>query len=187
MKEPALEEEALRASVSGRDIRIERQTMGQDPGPIAVTSPTGREQQVAVGETEPGLFTADLRATELGLYTLRSGNLAAFASIGPANPKELADVFSDTERLRPIAEATGGSVRRVADATGAPIVPRIQAIRSGSRLAGSDWVGIRPTESAIVRGVSVVPLGLGLWGLAALLGAVLLAWVSEGARRRRAA
>jgi hypothetical protein len=185
MKEPALEEEALRASVSGRDIRIERQTMGPDPGPMSVTSPTGKDGNAAVRESRPGLFTAELRAGELGLYTIRSGNLVAFASIGPANSKELADVFSDTERLRAITEATGGSVRRVADATGGPVVPRIQAVRSGTRLAGTDWIGIRPSEAAIVRGVSVVPLGLGLWGLAALLGAVLLAWVVEGGRRRK--
>jgi hypothetical protein len=186
MKEPALEEEALRAFVSGREIRVERQTMGPDPGPINVVSPTGREQRIAVVESKPGLFTSNVRADEFGLYTLRSGDLAAFASVGPASPKELADVFSDTERLRAIAEATGGSVRRVTDATGDPVVPRIQAVRSGSRFAGADWIGIRPSDSAIVRGVSVVPLGLGLWGLAALLGAVLLAWIVEGGRRRAA-
>ncbi|HEY0570611.1 MAG TPA: hypothetical protein VGD16_03645, partial [Enterovirga sp.] len=183
MKEPALEEEALRAMVSGREIRIERQTMGQDPGPISVASPTGKEQQIAVTETKPGLFTAAFRAEELGLYTLRSGDLAAFASVGPANPKELTDVFSDTERLRAIAEATGGSVRRVAGETGSVTVPRIQSVRSGARLAGADWIGVRPSDSAIVRGVSVMPLGLGLWGLAALLGAVLLVWLAEGGRR----
>jgi hypothetical protein len=183
MKEPALEEEALRATVSGREIRIERQTMGEDPGPVAVASPTGKEQQIALTETKPGLFTAGLRAEELGLYTFRSGELVAFASVGPANPKELADVFSDTERLRSVAEATGGSVRRVAADTGPVSVPRIQSVRSGTRLAGADWIGVRPSESAIVRGVSVVPLGLGLWGLAALLGAVLIAWLAEGGRR----
>jgi hypothetical protein len=191
MKEPSLEEEALRANVAGRDIRVERQTMVADPRPVSVASPTGKERQIALAETKPGLFTAAFRAEELGLYTLRSGELVAFASIGPANPKELADVFSDTERLRSIAEATGGSVRRVASETGSPGVPRIQAVRSGGRLAGADWIGIRPSESAIVRGVSVVPLGLGLWGLAALLGAVLVAWLAEGGRRferrRRAA
>ncbi|MDQ1686835.1 MAG: hypothetical protein QOC82_3572 [Frankiaceae bacterium] len=191
MKEPRLEEEALRANVAGRDIRVERQTMGADPGPVSIASPSGKERQIALTETKPGLFTGAFRAEELGLYTLRSGDLVAFASIGPANPKELADVFSDTERLRSIAEATGGSVRRVAGETGSPGVPRIQAVRSGGRLAGTDWIGIRPSESAIVRGVSVVPLGLGLWGLAALLGAVLVAWLAEGGRRferrRRAA
>ena len=183
MKEPALEEEALRASVAGRQIRVERQTMGPDPGPIAVLSPSGKEQVLTSGEANPGLFRTELRAEELGLYTFRSGELVAFASVGPANSRELSDVFSDPGHLRPIAEATGGSARRVADAAGPATLPRIQLVRSGSRLHGSDWIGLRPTEAATVRGVRVFPLGLGFAGLAALVGAVLLAWVVEGRRR----
>ncbi|MDB5590399.1 hypothetical protein [Enterovirga sp.] len=183
MKEPALEEEALRASVSGRDIRIERQTMRGDPGPVRVVSPSGREQEIAAAEDRPGLYRAQVRAGELGLHTLRSGDLVAFASVGTVNPRELADVFSDTERLRPLAEATGGSSRRVAGESGGPNLPRIQTVRSGSRAAGADWIGLRPTDSAIVRGVSVMPLGLGLLGLALLIGAVLAAWLLEGRRR----
>jgi hypothetical protein len=186
MKEPALEEEALRASVAGRLIRLERQTIGQDPGPVTVLSPSGRELRVATGEARPGLFTAEIRAEELGLYTLRSGDLVAFASVGPANSRELSDVFSDPEHLRPLAEATGGSSRRVADATGAATLPRIQIVRSNTRLYGSDWIGIRPSEAATVRGVRVFPLGLGFLGLAVLVGAVLLAWVVEGRRATRA-
>jgi hypothetical protein len=55
-------------------------------------------------------------------------------------------------------------------------------VRSGSRFAGADWVGIRPSNSAVVRGVSVFPLALGFLGLALFLGATLAAWVSEGRR-----
>jgi hypothetical protein len=93
-------------------------------------------------------------------------------------------VFSSTESLAPIAEATGGSVRRVAMAGGQSItVPRILAVHSGSRFSGSDWIGIRPSESAIVRGVSVFPLALGFLGLVLLVGATVAAWVTEGRRR----
>jgi hypothetical protein len=182
MKEPSLEEEALRGSVLGRDIRIERQTMGDDPGPVTVISPQGEERSIAVTEEQPGLYTAQAASRELGLHTLRSGDLVAFVSVGPANPRELTDVFSDIEALRGIAEATGGSVRRVADDGGGITVPRIQAVRSGSRFAGGDWIGIRPSDSAVVRGVSVFPLALGFLGLALLLGATLAAWLGEGRR-----
>ena len=184
MKEPALEEEALRASALGREIKVERQTIGTDPGPVTVTSPSGVALTAPTTEERPGLYRAQVRASELGLHTVRSGDLVAFASIGPANPLELADVFSDTERLRAIAEATGGSVRRVAGETGGPTVPRIQYVSGSGRNSGSDWIGLRPSEAAVVRGVSVYPLGLGLLGLAGLLGAVLLAWVLEGRHRK---
>ncbi|HEY8566239.1 MAG TPA: hypothetical protein VIL65_12110 [Beijerinckiaceae bacterium] len=183
MKEPALEEEALRASAVGRDIRIERQTMGNEPGPATLTAPSGAERTLALGEEKPGLFAAQVTSREFGLHTIRSGDLVAFASVGPANPRELVDVFSDTEALRPVAEGTGGSVRRVALEGEAVIVPRIQEVRSGSRFAGGDWIGIRPSESAVVRGVSVFPLAIGLLGLLLLVGATLAAWLAEGRRR----
>jgi hypothetical protein len=186
MKEPSLEEEALRGSTLGRDIRIERQTMGPDPGAVTVTSPSGQERSLGLAEEQPGLFTTQFASQELGLHTLRSGDLVAFVSVGPANPRELIDVFSDTEALRGITEATGGSVRRVADESSDAItLPRIQAVRSGSRFAGGDWIGIRPSDSAVVRGVSVFPLALGFLGLALLLGATLAAWLSEGRRTTR--
>jgi hypothetical protein len=184
MKEPTLEEEALRASVAGRDIRIERQTMAETAAPATLVAPSGAESSVALGQTRPGLFTAQVASRELGLHTVRSGDLIAFVSVGPANPRELMDVFSSTESLAPIAEATGGSVRRVAMAGGQSItVPRILAVHSGSRFSGSDWIGIRPSESAIVRGVSVFPLALGFLGLVLLVGATVAAWVTEGRRR----
>jgi len=184
MKEPALEEEALRASAAGRDIRIERQTMKDTADPVTLKAPSGAENSVPLTETRPGLFTAQVTSRELGLHTVRSGDLIAFVSIGPANPRELADVFSNTEALSPIAEATGGSVRRVAAEGSRDItVPRILSVRSGARFAGGDWIGIRPSESAIVRGVSVFPLALGLLGLALLVGATLVAWIAEGRRR----
>ena len=182
MKEPALEEEALRAAMTGRgrEIRVERQTMADAAEPVTLTAPGGAERTLTLDPEKPGLFTTAVEARELGLHRLRSGNLVAFVSVGPPNPRELADVFSDTERLRPIAEATGGSVRRVS-ADGSVTVPRLQAVRGG-RLAGADWIGLRPSDSAVVRGVSVYPLALGLAALALLVGAVLAAWLVEGRR-----
>jgi hypothetical protein len=185
MKEPALEEEALRATAAGKEIRIERQTMKDDADPVTLTAPSGAERNVGLEEEHPGLFTTRVQSNELGLHTLRSGDLISFVSIGPANPRELTDVFSNTELLRPLAQSTGGSVRRVTDEdSGEDVtVPRVLSVRSGSRFAGSDWIGIRPSESAIVRGISIFPLALGLLGLALLVGATLAAWVAEGRRR----
>jgi hypothetical protein len=157
--------------------------MADTAEPVTVTAPGGKARTLTLDPEKPGLFAAAFEAEELGLHTLRAGNLVAFVSVGPANPRELVDVFSDTERLRPIAEATGGSVRRVAEAAGGIAVPRLQIARSG-RLAGSDWIGFRPSDSAVVRGVSVYPLGLGLAALAALAAAVLTMWLAEGRRGR---
>jgi len=184
MKEPALEEEAPRASAQGRDIRIERQTMAETADPATLVAPSGAESSVPLTETRPGLFTAQVASRELGLHTVRSGDLITFVSIGPANPRELMDVFSNTEALSSIAEATGGSVRRVAMAGDQSItVPRVLAVHSGTRFSGGDWIGIKPSDSAIVRGVSVFPMALGFVGLVLLIGSTLAAWLIEGRRR----
>ncbi|GJE57654.1 MULTISPECIES: hypothetical protein [Methylobacterium] len=187
MKEPGLEEEALRAQTTGRgrEVRVERQTMKETAEPVTVTGPTGNARTLDLTQAEPGLFTAAFEAEQLGLHTLRSGNLVAFVSVGPANPRELADVFSDTERLKAVAESSGGTIRRLADANGATTVPRLQAVRGG-RLGGADWIGFRPSDSANILGVEVYPLALGLWALAALALAVLAMWLVEGRRGRAA-
>ena len=187
MKEPALEEEALRAQTTGRgrEVRVERQTMADQAEPVTVTGPTGKVTTLTLKPGEPGLFTATFDAETLGLHTLRSGNLVAFVSVGPANPRELADVFSDTERLKAVAEGSGGSVRRVAEAGGGVQVPRLATVRGG-RLSGADWIGFRPSDSANIRGVEVYPLALGLAALAALAAALLAMWLVEGRRGRAA-
>ncbi|KQP88478.1 hypothetical protein ASF60_02685 [Methylobacterium sp. Leaf113] len=187
MKEPALEEEALRAQTTGhgREVRVERQTMADTAEPVTVTGPTGSQRTLTLMQGEPGLFSTTFEATELGLHTLRSGSLVAFVSVGPPNPRELADVFSDTDRLKTLAEGTGGSIRRIADAASGTVVPRLQSVRSG-RLSGADWIGFRPSDSANIRGVEVYPLALGLWALVALAGAVLAMWLVEGRRGRAA-
>ncbi|GJE62314.1 hypothetical protein [Methylobacterium trifolii] len=188
MKEPALEEEALRAQMTGRgrEVRVERQTMAEAAEPVTVTGPTGSARTLTLGPSEPGLFSGTFEATELGLHTLRSGPLVAFVSVGPPNPRELADVFSDTERLKPLSDASGGSIRRVSESGGGVQVPRLQSVRGG-RLSGADWIGFRPSDSANIRGVEVYPLALGLVALALLAAAVLTMWLVEGRRGGRAA
>jgi membrane protein implicated in regulation of membrane protease activity len=180
MREPALEEEALRATTQGERIFIERQTMAEEVPPVSVTAPSGAETSIALEPYLPGLFRAEITGEERGLHTLRNDDLVAFASVGPANPRELADVFSTTEQLADIVAETGGSVRRLSREEGALSVPRIQSVRGDARAYGNDWIGIRPSGSAVVLGVSVTPLALGLLGLLLLLGAVLAAWLGEG-------
>jgi len=180
MREPALEEEALRATTQGERIFIERQSMADEVASVSVTSPSGAESGVALEPHLPGLFRAEIAGEERGLYTLRNGDLVAFASVGPANPRELVDVFSTREQLADITLETGGSVRRLSRAEGALAVPRIQSVRGDARAYGNDWIGIRPSGSSVVLGVSVMPLALGLLGLLLLLGAVLAAWLGEG-------
>lgn len=186
MKEPDLEEEALRASARGGVIEVERQTLGDNPAPVTITGPDGQTRSVPLEPGRPGLFTARISSSEFGLHRIAADNLTAFASVGPENPRELMEVVSSPSQLQALAESTGGSSRRVGQETGSGVsVPRIVPVRSGSQFAGADWIGLRISDSGIVRGVSVSPLFLGLLGLVLLFGALVAGWLGESGRRLR--
>ena len=183
MKEPDLEEEALRMGVRGRTLTIERRSIGTQPADVDLTLPGGETMKLSLGEEEPGLWRTTFTLRRAGLYEAQTDKLVAFANAGPANPREVMDVVSSTARLQGIADDSGGSVRRL-DQAGKPVIPRLVDIRSGTRFAGSDFVGLRPTESSVVRGVSVVALASGGLGLLLLLIPLIGTWLREGRSRR---
>ena len=188
MKEPDLEEEALRASAHGREIAIERQSVKGDAPAVTVTGPSGASETVTLEAGEPGLARAAYVTKELGLYKLTDGTLSVLTSVGPENPREYQDVISNVKALAPLAESTGGSLRRIAAASGDGLkMPRIAAMRAASNFSGSDFIGVKRTQASIVRGVGVLPLAIGLLGLLALLGSIVLAWFVEGRTRKAGA
>ena len=188
MKEPDLEEEALRATAHGRDIAIERQSVKGVTAPVTVTAPSGAATTVTLTAAEPGLSRGSVRTDELGLYRLGDGTNSVLLNIGPENPREFQEVVSTSDKLRPLAEATGGSARRIGTGTGDDIaMPRIVVMHEAPSYSGSDYIGIRRTDSSTVAGVGLFPLAVGIIGLLALLGSTVLAWAVEGRGGRRRA
>ncbi|MEF3366067.1 hypothetical protein V3H18_05905 [Methylocystis sp. 9N] len=183
MKEPDLEEEALRASARGREVSVERQTLKDTAAPVMATAPSGAREEIAVSQSEPGLWRAQFDAKEMGLWRFESDGLTALVNVGPPNPREFREVASTTEKLRPLAEATGGTVRRLSSGAADSVsMPRVVELRDANRYGGADWIGIRQTGASNLVGVEIAPLGLGLWAMLALLGAVVAAWAWEGKR-----
>jgi hypothetical protein len=182
MKEPELEEEALRLTARGRLLTLERQTLAETVQDLRLTGPDGEEFRLTPSQAEPGLWRTTFTARRSGLHKVIDGERVAFANVGPANPREFREVTSSEEPLRAVVEETGGSVRRL-DQFGRLVVPRIVDIRSGSRFGGNDFIGLKPAEAYVVKGVGLIPLALGGIGLALLLGSLLLAWLAEGRRR----
>ena len=187
MKEPDLEEEALRASVDGKRFTVTRQSLKKDVPPATITLPSGKIETVTLAAGEPGLWTGSIETKELGLYKVQDGDLTMLANVGPENPREFQEVVSAPDKLRPIAEATGGTVRRLASGSGSEIVlPRILEMQDSPIYGGSDYVAIRKTGASEVKGIGFAPLAIGFLGLAVLLGSLLSAWLYEGRRGARA-
>jgi hypothetical protein len=179
MKQPELEEEALRLNVHGHDVTVQRQTMADSVNEVTLTSPTGARASVNLKPVQPGLWQADLTVKELGLWRATDGKLTALANVGPANPREFAEVTSTTQVLSKLAEATGGSVRRLADGNSLD-VPRVVPVRTSTTYKGDDWIGLKMREVSVVRGIGVLPIFAGLIGLLLLIGSLAATWAREG-------
>jgi hypothetical protein len=179
MGQPDLEEEALRLVVRGKDLTVERQTMADTVGQVTLTSPSGTTRTLTLDSVEPGVWRSVVQANELGLWRATDGKLTALVNVGPANPREFAEVTSTTDVLAPIANATGGDSRRVSDAKGIDL-PRILAVRSSDTYKGDDWLGVRMRDASVVRGIGVLPMFAGLLGLLLLIGSMAATWAREG-------
>ena len=179
MKQPDLEEEALRLTVQGRDITVRRQTMADAVADVTLTSPTGQNRTLTLTSAEPGAWRATVTANELGLWRATDGKLTALVNVGPANPREFQEVTSTTEVLAKLAAATGGDARRLSDG-GSLIVPRVLPVRTSSTFKGDDWIGLKMRDVSVVRGIGVLPVFAGLLGLLLLVGSLALTWAREG-------
>jgi hypothetical protein len=176
MKQPDLEEEALRILVHGRDLTVQRQTMADSVSEVTLTSPSGKERRLTLSAGDPGVWRSVVSADELGLWRATDGKLTALVNVGPANPREFAEVTSTTDVLKAVTDATGGDARRLADGG----VPRVIPVRSSTTYKGDDWIGMKMRQVTVVRGVGVLPVFAGVLGLLLLIGSLALTWAREG-------
>jgi len=175
MKEPELESEALSAAIVGDTIRITRRTMAKETPAVNLTMPSGKVVNLPLIHSEPGIWRAETKAGELGLYRATDGILSTVTAAGPLNPKEVADMRATDEVLKPDAEASGGSIHWLEDG-----VPEIRRVRAGDSASGSGWIGLRDNGAYRVTALEQEKL-LPQWlALLVIVGALLLAWKLEG-------
>jgi hypothetical protein len=179
MKQPDLEEEALRMFVRGRDLTVQRQTMSDTADEVTLTMPSGKTRTLPLTAADPGVWRSTVEANEFGLWRATDGKLTALANVGPANPREFTEVTSTTEVVAPVTSATGGAAMRIEDGSGVR-VPRLVAVRSSTAFYGDDWIGLKIREASVVRGIGVLPIFAGLLGLLLLVGSLAATWAREG-------
>jgi hypothetical protein len=175
MKEPELESEMLSAAIVGDKLQITRRTMAAQTPAVTLTMPSGKSTSLPLTKAEPGIWRAEAKAGELGLYRATDGILSAVAAAGPLNPKEVADMRATDEVLKPDAQASGGSVHWLEDG-----VPEIRRVEAGDTASGSNWIGLRSNGAYRVTALEQEKL-LPQWlALLLIVGALLLAWRLEG-------
>lgn len=183
MKEPELEEERLMTQSSGDTISIMRQTLEADAPDAKIITPSGEEITLPLTNEEKiglqsGIFRAELKTAQIGLYQVINGDLKALTHIGPPNPKEFENVISTKELLKPIVENNGGQIMRIAK--NASNLPRILSVREGATAKGNGWIGLNNTNATILKGINKISLMSGLFGLALLIFAFAAVWAREG-------
>ncbi|QFT74472.1 hypothetical protein [Ruegeria sp. THAF33] len=177
MKEPELEEEALWAEANGQSMRIIRQTLGDDVGPVTVTRPNGETLEITLQEVSPGRFEAQYYGPEIGLYRLQEGDHMAVIGLGPAAPKEFERTIATGDVLEPVLASMRGGVIRLEDG-----LPSIRNVRTGRPAAGRGWIGLTPRNAYETRDVTQAGL-LPPWLVLMLAGGFLLGgWLREGRR-----
>lgn len=176
MKEPELEEEDLRAAVSGNRVEVVRRSLEPITGSVTAVSPSGATRSVPLSPAGPGEAAGSFTADEMGLYRLTQGDTSTVAVVGTANPREYTDIRTSPEPALPVVEASGGSV----DWLAGDGLPDVRRVREGRAAAGRGWIGLRDNREYLVTGLeerSLLPEAL---ALLLVLGGLLLAWRSEG-------
>lgn len=176
MKEPALEAETLRAEARGEELHIERRSL--TPGPVAasLTLPDGAEKEITLADQGDGRATAVLSIARNGLYRVSDGVRTAIAAAGSVNPIEMNDLAATSERLAPVAAATGGGLLWLAE----DAMPEFRRIAPERGATGRGWLGLRANNDYLVAAVRDVPLLPAPLLLLLGLGGLVMAWWREG-------
>ncbi len=177
MKEPDLEEEALKVAAQGATMTITRRSLEQTVGPVEVTGPDGQAREIELTEVSPGRFVATLEGEAQGLYRLTQDDQEAVIALGPAAPREFIETVATGEKLAGLVGQTRGGTFAISEG-----VPSLRLVREGRNAAGRGWFGLTPRNAYLTTNVTVTPL-LSPW-LFLMLAALLTigAWLREGRR-----
>ena len=176
MKEPDLEEDALRAVAVGNQIRIVRQSMEDRAHEVVVTAPSGETQTILLEPGDPGRATAELGIGEAGLFQISDGELETIVSVGELNPLEWRDPRAGSDALASIVDESGGGISWIAYDT----IPTVRRVSPDRDLSGNGWFGVLDHGRYLVRGIDSLALLPPWLALLLFVGGLAAAWRAEG-------
>ncbi|MDA1090628.1 MAG: hypothetical protein O3A85_09990 [Proteobacteria bacterium] len=176
MKEPDLDEEALKAEIKDGRLQVQHRSLDAEAPPdVTVTKPSGQTQPLRLEDAGNGVWKGAMAATASGLYKVTDGTQTALATLGALNPLEFHDLRASAEKIRPVAEASGGGIHWINKG-----LPDFRRTRPGRDSHGDGWVGLVANHSFVVSGLAQVSLLPGYLVMILVLGALMAAWYREG-------
>lgn len=157
MREPELEEETLRARMSGDRLVIERRSLLPPetvPRTVTVDAPDGSRKSARLTQGAPGFFSVSMPVPMAGLYRVSDGDRRTLATVGTLNPLELASFVPRADTLAEPVQARGGKLAWLEDGD----IPKIRRSRPDGVSSGPDWIGIRANGDFVVTGIATEPL-----------------------------
>jgi hypothetical protein len=155
LREPALEAEALNASVVDGHLLVQRRTLGANyPGDAAAVRPDGTARRIALKRTGPGRYEADVAAPLPGVWKITEGGMTTYAASMQSNQAEFADLAASAAPLHglgdivwlgrtPAPDLAGMIERRHAsEVTGTrdvPLLPPLPAMIMAMALLAAAW------------------------------------------------
>ncbi len=177
MKEPALDENRLTATMVNGQLDIDRRQLLPGPPPVvSVTDPSGRVRRVAMDAAGPGHETLSLPAAAPGLWRVSDGVRTAYAASDLADPPEWADLRATATKAGPLIAATNGSAHWLLRGG----VPALRLVSASDVGGGGNWIGLRRNHAHVTTGIALTPLLPGWAALPLLLGVLLITWRREG-------
>jgi uncharacterized membrane protein len=183
VQEPELDETALRAhaetSDQGWQIVITKHSLDQNSANVSLIDPHGQSLEVTLTAQpqKPGVLQATMPAAEAGLYHVKDGDRDVLVLTGPVNAPEYGDVVATDAVVKPIADATSGSVTWLDDHADGPAIKRVGA---HAATQGWGWIGLRQNGQYRITGSAAYPLlPFWLW-LTVTLAVAMLVWRCEG-------
>ena len=99
----------------GTTLTVERVSLIPGGPDISVTAPSGATATVKLKDNGKGIESGTSEAKEIGVYKLSDGSKTIFVIAGSLDSPEFRDVLTTEDRLKPVAEATGGSIHWLVD------------------------------------------------------------------------
>ena len=175
MGEPELREDALWAQANGQSMRIIRRSLEETVGDVTIVTPSGETLSLPLREVTPGRFETTYDGPEIGLYRLRSDDQESVIGLGPAAPREFAEVIATSSILQPAVDQLHGGVHAIADG-----LPNLRNVREGRPASGRNWIGLTPRNAFEVQSVSRMSL-MPAWLVLLIISALIIGgWLREG-------
>jgi hypothetical protein len=177
MKEPALDENRLTATIANSRLLIDhRQLAAGPPSRVTVTNPEGGTQSYTLKPIGPGHASLDLPMAAAGLWSVTDGTHTAYAASDTADPLEWQDLRATATKARTLIRETHGSAHFLLSGG----TPALRLVDAASVQGGPGWIGLRRNHAHVTIGIALTPLIPGWAALPLLMLILLIGWRREG-------